>query len=111
MHNVHSSVGRYLKITLKVASAVILLCVAAVACILYLNWHVERRAREFCDEIAIGSDISTATARAKERKVFWGSAGGYTFYFPGFAFDKAVCAVSVDQGGKVVSKHSEMEYD
>jgi hypothetical protein len=82
-----------------------------VACVLYVNWSAERRAREFCSMIPIGSDISAAAARATEKKILWGSESGYTFYFSGFIFDKAVCQVSVSKEGKVISRIAEMEYD
>ena len=111
MRATRSAVSRYVKATVIVISVVILGCAVFVASIVYANWSAEKRAREFCDEIPIGSDISTATARANHRKILWGPYRGYTFYFPGFIFDKAVCEVDVDQHGKVVKKGSAMEYD
>lgn len=88
------------------------LCAACfVAALFFPNWAAERRAREFCGEISIGSDISAVTAKANDRKIFWGKNGGYTFYFPGMIFDKAVCEVSVGRDGKVISRISEMEND
>ena len=36
---------------------------------------------------------------------------GATFYFPGFMFNQAVCEVSVDKNGKVLTIYAEMEYD
>ena len=111
MREARSAVKRYVKATVIVIAVVILGCTAFVACIVYANWSAERRAREFCDDISIGSDISAATARANHRKILWGPYRGYTFYFPGFIFDKAVCEVEVDQHGKLVKKGSVMEYD
>jgi hypothetical protein len=82
-----------------------------VVCVVYANWSAERSAREFCGMIPIGSDISAATAKAKEKKILWGSESGYTFYFSGFIFDKAVCEVSVSKEGEVISRIAEVEYD
>lgn len=82
-----------------------------LACLFYPNWSAEREAKAFCDEIAIGSDVSLAVERAKEKRIFFGDFQGYTFYFPGLVFDKAVCEVSVDANRKVISKASIMEYD
>jgi hypothetical protein len=97
---------------------VIGLALAAVVCFGVLvasvwgtNWLAERRARRFCSMIPIGSDIAAATATATKRRILWGSYGGYTFYFPGVIFDKAVCEVSVSKEGKVLSRNAEMEYD
>jgi len=52
-----------------------------------------------------------ATSNAVSKHVQFGSDNGYTFYFSGFIFDKAVCEVAVDKQGKVISKKTEMEYD
>jgi hypothetical protein len=82
-----------------------------VVCIFYANWSAERSAREFCSMIPIGSDIAAATVRATEKNILWGSDNGYTFYFSGFIFDKAVCQVSVSKEGKVISRIAETEYD
>lgn len=71
----------------------------------------EKKAHQFCDAIPIGSDISTAVAKAKAEGVFWGPEQGYTFYFPATIFDKAVCEVAVDREGKVVTRGAAMEYD
>jgi hypothetical protein len=111
MRDAHNLVKGYVKATVVVISVVILSCGAIVACIGYGGWSAERRARAFCDEIAIGSNISTAISRAKDKNILWGPARGYTFYFPAFMFDKAVCEVAVDREGKVTSKGAVMEYD
>ncbi len=71
----------------------------------------EIKAHAFCDAIAIGSDISTVVSRAKAGDIFFGTAGGYTFYFPATGFDKAVCEVTVNRDGVVSSKDAVMEYD
>jgi hypothetical protein len=87
-------------------------CAGALVAIVFVpNWVAERRAREFCDEISIGSNISAAIAEAKARKILWGSGDFYTFYFPGLILDKAVCEVSVNQDGKVKAKAAVMEID
>src|SRR5262252_7903378 len=89
-----------------IAVFILVLIVSAV-----LLWHyttsipdrlraAEVKARAFCDAIAIGSDISTAVSRAKAEDIFFGTAGGYTFYFPATSFDKAVCEVAVTRDGK-----------
>ena len=111
MKNERSLKNKFAIVISTVMLVVILFCVAIVASIYYANRSAERRSREFCDGISIGSDIYTATVRANSRKILWGRAGGYTFYFPGFIFDKAVCEVTVNQDGKVVSKSAEMEND
>jgi hypothetical protein len=95
----------------KVAFVIVAALGAILACLSYPNWSAERKARKFCDEIDIGSDISLAIEKANDKKSFYGDDQGYTFYFPGMVFDKAVCQVSVDANRKVTSKMSEMEYD
>jgi hypothetical protein len=89
--------------------------VGCLGLVVAYSWHVnaraERRAREFCDSIPIGSDILTATARASQMKINWGAYRGYTFYFSGVIFDKAVCEVAINKDGKVVSRQAQMEYD
>ncbi|HWU56726.1 MAG TPA: hypothetical protein VN175_14545 [Rhizomicrobium sp.] len=107
-------------------AAVLLFFGGCVALLQYTYWSAETDARQFCDQIPIGSDISTATAKAVDRKVPFGpsnalekkvlwegsDSGVYTFYFfTAFIFDKAVCEVRVTREGKVRSKHSEMELD
>jgi len=94
-------------------SIVILSCAAGaiVGCVYYLNWSAEQKAKKFCANIDPGSDIAVATEKANRMGIPYGSYGGYTFYFPGTMFDKAICAVSVDRTGKVTSKVAEMEYD
>jgi hypothetical protein len=111
MKSTQSLRKKIVKIVLAIILVVIIFCGAVVASIFYANRSAERRSREFCDEISIGSDISTATVRANSRKILWGHEDRYTFYFPGFIFDKAVCEVTVNQHGKVISKSAEMEYD
>ena len=60
----------------------------------------------------MGSNASAAIERAKVQRILFDSNGGYAFYFPTITgFDKAVCGLSVDNDGKVVSKRWEMEYD
>lgn len=93
------------------AASVVAVVAAIVGGVAYVNWSAEKRAHEFCDLIAVGSDISAATSRADKGGILWGSKAGYTFYFSGFIFDKAVCEASVDSEGKVISKKAEMEYD
>jgi hypothetical protein len=94
-----------------VGAIILCACGAIVGWIYYLNWSAEKKASAFCADIIVGSDIALAVQKANRLGVHYGSYKGYTFYFPGMIFDKAICAVSVDQGGKVVSKASEMEHD
>jgi hypothetical protein len=95
------------KLTLGIVAAL----GAMVACVSYINWSAERKATKFCDEIEIGSDVSLAIEKAKQKKIFHSDFPPYNFYFWGIVFDKAVCEVSVDHNRKVTAKHSEMEYD
>jgi hypothetical protein len=111
MKIVHSLTKSPLRVISTIMLVVILCCGAFAGCIAYANWSAERGARGFCGETPIGSDISAATARANDRKILWGPHGGYTFYFPGFIFDKATCEIWVDRNGKVISKSAAMEYD
>jgi hypothetical protein len=94
-----------------IGAFIVCVCGAIVGCIYYLNWSAEKKASAFCAEIDLGSDIALATMKANQLGIRYGSYKGYTFYFPGMMFDKAICSVSVDQAGKVVSKASEMEHD
>lgn len=99
---------RPVKIVLAVIAALVLI---PSSCVLYMDWSAKRKAQAFCEEIKIGSEISIAVAKAKEKKIFLGTYQGYTFYFPGSGFNKAVCEVSVTEAGKVTAKNYEMEYD
>jgi len=80
----------------KVAFVIAAALGAIVACVGYLNWSAERKAKAFCDDIAVGSDISLAIEKAKDKKLLYGDSRGYTFYFPGLVFDEAVCEESID---------------
>jgi hypothetical protein len=100
-----------LKILGRIALGVVLSIVLLASILVVPNWYAERSARQFCEDIAVGSNISAAVAKANARKILWGDYRGYTFYFPGFGFDKAVCEASVDADGKVTAKGSLMEYD
>src|SRR5580658_7216859 len=102
---------RTFRVVMGVALALIACLGVFVAGVAYANWSAQRRAREFCSTIPVGSDISAATARAASKNILWSSSSVYAFYFSGFIFDKAVCRVSVEKDGKVISKMAEMEYD
>ena len=89
--------------------------------ILYIflaNWNAERRARAFCEEIQVGSDISVAIKRF-EKEIgkpdilhYGGSESkGEDFLFLGAMLDKADCSVATDEQGKVISKITYMLYD
>lgn len=95
----------------KISLVIVALFGVMVACVGYVNWAAERKAKAFCDDIAVGSDISLALDKAKKQEVFHDDSPPYNFYFFGVVFDKAVCEVTVDANRKVVSKVSEMEYD
>jgi hypothetical protein len=95
----------------KIVLVIMALIGVMLAGVGYVNWTAERKAKAFCDGIAMGSDISLVLEKAKTEKVFIDDSPPYNFYFFGFVFDKAVCEVSVDANRKVVSKVSEMEYD
>ena len=107
----------------SVSGAVLSLMGAVGGLALWADWSAERHAREFCDEVQIGSDISEAAARAEKIKIIWGASQGYyhnapvgagspyAFYFFGFVMNVAVCYVSFNRDGKVTAKRSEMEYD
>ena len=103
--------ARKLRIFSKITLLLIAGAGALVAGAFFPNWVAARRAREFCDETPIGSDISAAIIRANERKILWGSHRFYTFYFPGLILDKAVCNVSVAEDGRVKAKGALMEID
>jgi hypothetical protein len=109
MNDSRSSVKKIVFAVGKVALVVVLALGVIVACGSYLNWSAERKATKFCDAIAIGSDISAAIGKVKDKKDFYGDSHQYTFYFWGMVFDKAVCEVSVDSNRKVTAKHLEME--
>lgn len=102
---------KYLKAIAAIIAVIVLGFAFFLTVVFYGNWSAERRAREFCDAIPIGSSISTVIARAEKEKVLWGLGRFYTFFFPGTFFDKAVCEVEVDQLKRVAKKGSVMEYD
>jgi len=91
---------------------VAILFVAFSTTVLLSLRSAEKRAQQFCDGIAVGSDASQAISRAVENKILYDSNGGYTFFFPSITgFDKAICGVSIDKNGKVLSKSWRMEID
>jgi hypothetical protein len=90
----------------------------------YPNWAPKRNATEFCDSIAVGTDIDSVIAHfeatsgrydssssGKETVLHSGDAMGHTFRFFGFMFDKASCDVVLDQSGRVTGKKASMWYD
>jgi hypothetical protein len=106
-----SSLKKPVFVLFKIA-AVLLACYGAlIGGVWYVNWLAERRARAFCDEVAIGSDIFPILDNAKRQKIDYSDFPPYTFYFFGMVFDKAVCTVEIDSNRKVTSKNTEMEYD
>jgi len=97
---------------LSIAAVVVFACLLAYG--VYVDEAADRSAREFCDVIPIGSDISAIKAKAAEQNIYGGvEAGGeYSFFFfHFFAFDKAVCEVSASKTGKVISRAVEIEID
>ena len=97
-----------------IVAALIVLLIAPVALLKYLNYSAERNAEAFCGNIQLGSNISVAIQAAHAKKIRglnFANPLNYTFYFPGVMFDKAVCDVWIDPKGRVVSKHAEMEDD
>jgi len=105
------SARRYIAVFAAIIAVISIVFYAYAASLSNRLRVAEKKAHEFCDAIAIGSDISMAVSKAKAEGIFWGSVQGYTFYFPATMFDKAVCEVAVDREGKVVTKSAEMEYD
>ena len=106
------SAKRHTFLIAKIGGVVILLMLAFAGCVLYSFRSAKKDAEMFCTEIAVGSNIAAAAARAKQRKILYGPGDEYVFIFPTLTgFDKAVCNVWVDKEGKVVSKSWEMEYD
>jgi hypothetical protein len=104
---------RRTKVLIAAVAGVLLILGALVAYVSQSTSSAERNAKQFCDEIALGSDIAPALAMAKDRKILYGlNEQTYTFYFPTVAlFDKAICEVSVSSDGRALSKGSVMEYD
>lgn len=96
---------------IKVILSVCALLAVVVGLVFYLDWSAARKARAFCDEVDLGTPISLAVAKAKDKNILQGTEQGYTFYFPGSMFNKAVCRVSEDTDHDVIAKHSEMERD
>ena len=103
----------FLRATAWFAFGGIFLLGGALAYIVYVDRSADRNAREFCGMIAARSDISATKARAAAANISSGSTGSqFDFYFIHFfAFDRAVCEVSTDKAGKVVSVTVQMEID
>jgi hypothetical protein len=92
--------------------AVVAAALAFSGCFYLSARAAKRSAAEFCDEIAVGSDIAAAAERARQRKILFGTGSQYNFIFPTITgFDKAVCTASVDGSGKVLAKDWQMEFD
>jgi hypothetical protein len=106
-----SSFKKLVLLLVKIAAVLLAGFGALVGGVWYFNWSAERRARAFCDDIAIGSDISLSLDNATKQKIFHSDSPPYNFYFFSTGFDKAVCAVETDSNRKVTSRYSEMEYD
>ncbi len=87
-----------------------------VGAILWVDRSAELRARTFCEKITVGSNVMSAVKEASSQSVLYGSIAkqsgtDYSFYFPAIIFNKAVCYVSSDKNGTVISRASIMEYD
>lgn len=109
---VNRNTAGWRRLVVRIVLAAVLVVIASVGYVFYSISSAEKKARSFCDEIEIGSDIGAAVARAGEKGIAYGSGSGYAFYFPTVTvFDRAVCGVSVNADGKVISKRSQMEYD
>jgi hypothetical protein len=83
---------------------------------LWAGHAAELRSRTFCEKISVGSNVQSAVNEASSKSVLYGSivkesGTDYSFYFPAVMFNKAVCYVSSDKSGTVISRTSIMEYD
>jgi hypothetical protein len=112
----HKAKGLKKFVKIAIAGTALIIAIPGILITLcwYVNWAAERDARAFCDEIELGEDISIAIKKAGLKKILdgkWADPPNHTFYFPGMIFDKAVCEVSVNNKGRVVSKASQMEWD
>ena len=94
-----------------VAIAPVLLVAAFVASSRYADWSAERDAKEFCDEIRVGSDISQAIAKAGAKKIYWSNIRAYNFWFRGSAMSGAICVVDADSDGIVKAKMTDTYSD
>ncbi len=76
-------VKQFVRIIVTTAVVVVGAFAVIAACVRYLDWSADRKAKTFCDDIKPGSDIASAIEHAKSKKILYGSSEGYTFYFPG----------------------------
>jgi hypothetical protein len=74
-----------MKRTLLLLGKLALVTVALIGVMLagvgYVNSAAERKAKAFCDDIAMGSDISLVLEKAKTQKVFLDDSPPYNLLF------------------------------
>lgn len=76
-----------------------------VAGVFILGWSVNslanRRARIFCDSVAVGEPVMRVLERAKAENIMSVNSLSdtkYIFLFHGFVFGHATCVIAVDKG-------------
>ena len=93
------------KIFLGLVVVIILVIVIGI----YSNHRAVFAAKHFCDQIALGSDLSLSVQLAKASGIRY-IEPLHQFYFQGWVFNAAICSVTVN-GNKVSSKRVEMRGD
>ncbi len=82
------------------------LIVLIIAFGIYSNQRAIKAAEHFCDQIALGSDLSQSMQAARTSGIRY-IEPLHQFHFQGWLFNAAVCALTVE-GNKVLSKRVEM---
>ena len=81
----------------------VLMVAAYMVSVLLADRSADNRAREFCAQTLIGSNISDAIARATSAKIYWSLDRDYNFWFRGSFLSGAICSVTVGGDGRVKS--------
>lgn len=83
--------------------------------VMYPNWLAERKARTFCEEVAIGLNINDAIKKMNQMEqpyhYWWEDRSGYSFIFRGLFVEYAYCNVELDKDGNVLKKEAKMVYN
>lgn len=90
----------------KLFFGLVVLIVLVIAIGVYANHRAIKAAEHFCDQIAVGSNLSQSVEAAKAAGVRH-IEPLHQFYFQGWVFNAALCIVEVEDN-KVLSKRIEM---
>jgi hypothetical protein len=100
---------KLLKVTAKLFLGLSVIFALVIAIGMYSNHRALKAAEHFCDQIALGSDITQIVQTADASGIRY-IEPLRQFYFQGWVFNAAICEVKVENN-KISSKRVEMRGD